>query len=174
MSKAIEIKLSVRPWLGWAWLIVLAVSMLWSAELSMLFFDVEPEAYISLMILDRFNDLLIIAITCLWIFKALEAWSNRRPRPSKREGGIYIREANLVLDSDTLAPYQDDILAMIRANAMPKGVSILEAVESKGPDLDFAKLYEAAEKHDQEIRDSCTCGPDARAECLAWKKAGGV
>ena len=163
-------KVIVRPLFAKAFLICILVSIVWTPEIALTFFDVTGGQYFMLKSFDRMLTMLMLATSGLWLIETAGNWTTAKgnespPRP------IHIHAANLNLDAETLAPYKDDLIALIKSHK-PVALDVYSKCVSTpiAERVDFPALYE--ETMLEKVREDCPCGAEARAECYAFKGQG--
>jgi hypothetical protein len=169
----------VRPWLAKAFLIATVISMIWRPDYGMMLFTPPEIVFYYLDVLDDAIFALYILIIVAYTIEFTAQYSNQ---PKKAPGKhIIISEANLTIDSETIAPFKDVIRAYITAAAKAElsrdGSYPLDTTEDK---INYKALFEAAEEADrnradsfEKIRESCSCGAEDRANCIVWQGIGG-
>ena len=170
----------VRPFYAKAFLICILVSMFWSGNAAIVLFDLNltPTGYEYIHLADRFLSLYVFMVTGWWFIESFLTKSNASsketpPRP------IHIHTANLNLDSETLAPYVDDIKALMRAielsnisaaSALDSGMTTRSEAIKQNDKINFPALYECTTL--KKVREACPCDALSRSECYAFKGQG--
>lgn len=127
---------SVNPFLAKAFFVCMIISIMWSPEMSLTFFDITGTQFFILKSVDRLLSVLIICIAILWLIDTMYEIATGYKPVNNNSRPIVIQQANLMLDSETLKPYEDHIINAIKAYTVATGpISIRvddEAAPGKG------------------------------------------
>lgn len=172
----------VRPYLAKAFLIATVISIMWTPEQALFLFNANDLDYARLLMLDKTITALYLVIAALWLMQWAANVSAEKEKKKNQGKHIIISEANLMIDPETIAPFKDAIKRYLNACTEAELASAgISPIEIKTPNIDYKVLYEAAEEADkgradsfERIRESCSCGADARANCIVWQGIGGA
>ena len=142
--------------------------MFWSGNAAIVLFDLNltPTGYEYIHLADRFLSLYVFLVAGWWLIESFLTKSNASSKETSPRA-IHIHTANLNLDTETLAPYKEDLIALIKSYK-PITLELSECVSTPIAErVDFPALYEATTL--EKVREACPCGAEARAECYAFK-----